>query len=694
MLIVRGPVARPSGPAAAGPSGALCRTSRRRAASPRWRWLALVAMVVAGASSTLEAATPAKGSTTGKDQAKPSPPPPTPPKPKGYAVQLTAIRAIDGSNSGATLGQGAAGKPLKRIVPAAYPGDGSGTEIIESPDRANPRTISNLVVAQGAQSIPSRRQLTDFVWAWGQFIDHDLDLTLTTPLAGTADIPIEDPQDILGPDPIHFSRSNFVSGTGKRGAPRQHANAITSFLDGSQVYGSDAATALSLRAMQGGLLKTSAGDLLPVDANGQFLAGDIRVNENVALMAVQALFVREHNRLARILAVLAPAATDEQLYQLARKIVGAEIQIITYREFLPALMGRSAPPISLAQGAATGDPSVATEFSTALYRVGHTMLSPNIALAEQGAAVGSLPLRDAFFRADFLSQNPTNLDRVLEGLSVQVSQEIDIRIVDDVRNFLFGPPGAGGFDLASLNIQRGRDHGLPDYNTLRKGYGLSAQSGFAGITSNASVAVGLETLYEKISNVDPWVGALSEDHLSDSSLGPLLTAGLADQFRRTLAGDRFSHGRDKDLQQPLIQAAISFDQVSLGQIVRSNTASVVWPQQAFRKGVAEVGDVQAVVDPRSGRVYIQGNRLANRISLVESPLGLVCVGQGGTRVNGAGTVLLETSKNPSITIDLGEGDDQVSFVGGKYREVCLVVGAGADTVTSALTTFELKLSDE
>ena len=119
-----------------------------------------------------------------------------------------------------------------------------------------------------------------------------------------------------------------------------------------------------------------------------------------------------------------------------------------------------------------------------------------------------------------------------------MAQEIDTLVVDDVRNFLFGPPGAGGFDLASLNIQRGRDHGLPDYNQVRQDMGLEPVASFDEITSDPEVAAALEELYGDVNNVDVWVGALAEDHVAGSSLGELNQTILVDQFERIRDGDR------------------------------------------------------------------------------------------------------------------------------------------------------------
>src|SRR5262249_1455892 len=153
-------------------------------------------------------------------------------------------------------------------------------------------------------------------------------------------------------------------------------------------------------------------------------------------------------------------------------------------EFLPALMGPYAPALR-----GRYDPSlnasVATEFSTAAFRLGHTLLSAQILRIETDGTPdprGPLALKDSFFNPANPA-NSTDLEELLKGLASQRAEEVDNKLVDGVRNFLFGPPGAGGFDLASLNIQRGRDHGLSDYNTTRAAFGLPRVTSFADITS-------------------------------------------------------------------------------------------------------------------------------------------------------------------------------------------------------------------
>jgi hypothetical protein len=503
------------------------------------------------------------------------------------------FRTIDGTdNNLANPDWGSANTDLLRIAPAAY---GDGISSLAGANRPSPREISNAVAAQ-SDDIPNNRRMSDWVWHWGQFLDHDLDLT---PQPGNppeeADIPVPlgdpyfDPNG-TGTQVIPFQRSVYDPNTGTgTDNPRQQPNVLTSYIDGSQIYGSDPVRAAELRTFDHGKLKTSPGDMLPFNsaeyfgddaplpnANmGQFpddqlyVAGDVRSNENIGLTAVQTLFVREHNYWCDVLAGQHPHWNDETLYQWARKIVGAEIEVITYNEFLPAIMGSYAPAIN-GHYDPTVNASIATEFSTAGFRVGHTLLSNQIQRIQnngQPDSRGPISLADSFFNPPLLTDNH-DMRVILKGLASQKAQEIDTRLVDGVRNFLFGPPGAGGFDLASLNIQRGRDHGLSDYNSTRLAYELPPVHSFADITSDPDIQQALADEYGTVDNIDLWVGSLAEDHLPGSSLGPMLTAIFQDQFTRLRDGDRLYFEFDPSFSG--LDIAM-LEQTTLSDIICRNT---------------------------------------------------------------------------------------------------------------------------
>jgi hypothetical protein len=338
--------------------------------------------------------------------------------------------------------------------------------------------------------------------------------------------------------------------------PRQQTTLITAYIDASMVYGSDANRAAALRTFVGGALKTSAGNLLPFNTGGLenandahiyadnqlFLAGDIRANENVELTSIQTLFMREHNQLAAAIAAANPRLTDEQIYQRARRIVAAEVQVITFREFLPALLGSGAlrPYAGYNPDVNAG---LATEFSTAAFRIGHTLINDDVEfLDNDGAEVrDGLSLAYAFFNpAPVIEVGP---DPLLKYLATDNAQEVDTQLVDGLRNFLFGPPGAGGLDLASLNIQRGRDHGLADYNTVRTAYGLTVVTAFSQITADTAMQAKLAALYGDVNSIDLWVAGLAEDHLAGSSVGQTFSRIIARQFERFRDGDRFWYER-------------------------------------------------------------------------------------------------------------------------------------------------------
>jgi len=505
-------------------------------------------------------------------------------------IAAQEFRTLDGSgNNLADPTMGSSGMPLVRLVPSDY---ADGVSAPAGATRPNPRTVSNIVCAQ-TSSTPNSAGASDFLWQWGQFLDHDLDLTLTDdgnplaalPIAVPAGDPFFDPL-ATGTATIAFTRSAFVPGS----VPRQQANVLTAWIDASNVYGSDPARAQALRTLDGtGRLRTSPGDLLPKNdiglANGQpqgadptrfFLAGDVRANEQIALTAIHTLFLREHNRLADEIATASPGLTDDEIYYRARRLVGAQMQRITYEEFLPTLLGPGALPPYAGYDSSV-DTGIRNIFSTACFRVGHTLLSPTLLrLGEAGTIPeGNIPLAAAFFAPEAIILDG-GIDPILRGLAAQPAQEIDPQVIGAVRNFLFGPPGAGGLDLASLNIQRGRDHGLPGYDATRVALGLAGRTSFAEITSDPERQAALALAYGDVASIDLWVGALAEDHLPGAMVGELLHTVFVEQFAALRDGDRFWYQID------LTPAELAeIESTTLADVIRRNTAIDALPDDVF-----------------------------------------------------------------------------------------------------------------
>lgn len=465
---------------------------------------------------------------------------------------------------------GMAKTPLLRKSASAY-GDGSSTLNTRTP---TPREISNAICKKTADK-PNTLNLSDMCWLWGQYLDHTVDLSKETE-SETANMTTPG-NDAYPGRTIPFKRSEFV----KDSDPREQLNDISSFVDATNVYGNSDTRAYKLRLLDGsGKLKTTTADngedlppynvfdlanAAPPGSNAEdfFLVGDIRGNENVLLTGMHTIFIREHNRLCDEIKALKPTYTEEMIFQYARRKVISFIQNITYEEFLPALLGQDG--LSKYTGYKSSvNPSIATEFSTAGYRLGHTMVSNEILVNFSGATIG---LVDAFFNPAWVKAN--GISNAVASASKKAMQQIDNEIVDNLRDNLFGPPTAQQLiDLASLNIQRGRDHGLPDYNTMREAYGLPKYTQFSQITSDVALQNKLSSTYPSIDGIDPWVGGICEDHMQGKAVGPLINAILKDQFERLRDGDRFWWENDLVLSQ---QEKNEIKKTKLSEIIKRNT---------------------------------------------------------------------------------------------------------------------------
>ncbi len=446
--------------------------------------------------------------------------------------------------------------------------------------RPNPRIISNAVFSQ-VGLLPDDQELSDYAWVWGQFIDHNITLVADDPnepvdIAVPAGDPFFDPTNtgavVIG---MHRSAYDPASGTSPAN-PRAFPTGITSFIDASGIYGSNETRANWLRTFESGKLRMSSGNFLPyntttgeyeaaVDPTAPemampfpfvtkwFVSGDVRANENPLLTSFHTLFTREHNRLCDQLAAQNPSWTDEQLYQHARKIVGGLIQSIAYNEWLPT-MGVELEPYAGYDPSV--NPGIMNVFSAAAYRYGHSVINSSIVRMDNDGNIipqGNILLRDAFFNPTVIVESG-GLDPLLKGMTAQMEQNLDCKMVDDLRNFLFGPPGAGGLDLAAININRGRERGLPDYNTARTDFGLPPVESFMTLTSNPWFNQILESVYGDINNIDPWVGFLAEDHMANTLFGETMMTIMKRQFTALRNGDRFYYENDAGLSQEEIDA--------------------------------------------------------------------------------------------------------------------------------------------
>ena len=560
----------------------------------------------------------------------------TPPKPTGISY-----RSIDGSGNNLTnTGLNALGADFSRLGPAHF-SDGISSLRTDLP---NARTVSNLVVA-GNGATPNKEGLSGMMYAWGQFLDHDINLTLTD---GVNHIDIAVPSgDAVLSGSISMTRSVIDPLTGVAGKPASTTNNVTGWIDGSMVYGSDATTAVSLRDANGYLL-TSAGKNLPI-VNGAFVAGDFRVSENPDLTALQTLFLREHNRQVDKLKLSHPDWSGNQLYDQARAIVSAEIARITYNEFLPHLLGDKA--IKAYQGYKAGvDARLSEEFAGAAFRFGHSIVSANLEKTdEQGNEIGtSVTLKDAFFQApaDFITNS--GADGLLRHLSGDLSNALDVHIVDDLRNFLFGP--SAGMDLAAINIQRGRDLGLGTLNETRVALGLKAYTSFEAISSDATTAAALKAAYGDVNKVELWIGGLAETHQAGAMVGQTFGVILSKQFEALRDGDRLWYQNQ------------GFDGATLKEI-ESTTLSSLILKDTDTKHIQS--DAFVYTERRSG---LSGG------DVMQDPLApQLVVGSDG------GDTLIGGTKNDQL-------------VAGTGRQL-LTGGAGSDTFIFAKTGINAEISD-
>ncbi|CAI4221331.1 unnamed protein product [Auanema sp. JU1783] len=450
-------------------------------------------------------------------------------------------RSLDGTcNNMRNTILGASFTPFTRMLSAAYDDGFNALVATIRRNRPNAREISMFLLSS-SRALDSHAN--SMLMQFAQFVSHDVtknslintcNCQSAGPQCGNVIVPAADRG---GRQCIPFTRSTPVCGTGVPNRIREQLNLNTAFIDGSLIYASESVTLRALRV--GSMLRTQVinGRIFP-PGNGRnsMSVGDDRAPLFVGLAALHTTFLRLHNNIAARLQNMNPHWNQDRVFQETRKIVGAIIQVIVYQEFLPTLIGpfhsRLVPRYGGYQ--ANVNPSVITEFSTAAYRL-HGMIQESYPLLDSNfRESGNTP----FLRGvNNFAQIMGDIDAIYRGLIATPARNPQ-RITTSVTERLFDGMG----DMATFNIQRGRDHGLRPYNDYRKLCNLRPVTNFTDWpeVTNPSVRQRVAQLYSNNpENLDLYVGGILEEPIDGSMVGPTFACIIAEQFVRLRDGDRF-----------------------------------------------------------------------------------------------------------------------------------------------------------
>lgn len=466
--------------------------------------------------------------------------------------------------------------------------------------------------------------ITIMTVAWGQAIDHDLTLT-----AETKDRNNQDPECCKRPNshpecfPIHVPKEDpfyslfrqqcisvvrSVPGVryGCKLGPRSQINQITSYIDANWVYGSDHGHADRIRLYRGGLMKSlpvfrefGMKDLLPLKLEDPdegcirpnndvycFDAGDSRVNEQLVLAVVHTLIMREHNRISTELYRYNPHWDDEKLYQETRHIIAAIVQHITYNEFLPMVLGKDVMNkyglILEKHGYFEGydpkvDPSMSANFITAAFRFGHSLLPSTVERWSPAHKFIASQRLHEMLRQPYDLYKGGWCDQYIMGLCNQVAQAMDDAVTQEVTNHLFQEPDKRwGMDLAAINMQRGREHGVPSYNAFREFCGLPRMHKFEdmlGYMSNKTVRRYTD-VYRHPDDIDLWSGGVSERPLPGSMVGPTFSCLIGLTFKELRYGDRYWYENRGYGSQFTLEQLEEIRKVKLSRMICDNSDEI------------------------------------------------------------------------------------------------------------------------
>ncbi|CAG9120742.1 unnamed protein product [Plutella xylostella] len=511
------------------------------------------------------------------------PPPACPAAPPRY-------RSVGGEcNNPAAPAWGAVHTAFERLLPPHY---GDGIWSIRPSSQGQPlpsaRVVSSSLVLDAAA--PSATHNLMFMQL-GQFIAHDTSAGVVFTIGNGSAISccVGDGVDFQPPELMHWACAPvattpddpFYAQFGQRclnlvrtqlapasdcavGYAKQ-MNGATHYLDLSHLYGNSPE---KLSALRSGILLNTFNDygreLPPLtqrkecmsakDGAACFESGDNHGNQIISLTILHTIWTREHNRIARVLARLNSAWTEDTVFYESRRLLQAEFQHVVYNEWLPLLLG---PRIMQKFGLSPSpgysgaydphvNPSLTAEFSAAAMRFGHSVVDSKFVVpnAKSGDLYEAISIPEVMFQPSRMRLRPF-LDRLIAGLIRQPMQTVDPFVTESLTRYLFHGGSPFGLDLASINVQRGRDYGLRSYNEYRRLVGLPPYADFRQFPP--STAHRLSAVYQSPDDIDLWIGGLLEEPAEGGVVGATFANILADQFSRFKRGDRYFYENGPDV---------------------------------------------------------------------------------------------------------------------------------------------------
>lgn len=393
---------------------------------------------------------------------------------------------------------------------------------------------------------------------------------------------------------MQYTRSTSTPGLNCKLNTRQQRNMNTHFLDASQIYGSNILTLGALRTGINGTMSTfpnsGSGELLPqaflksVRCNvpqpntnnaSCFTSGDKRVNDQPPLTAMYTLFVREHNRIAKTLALVDKNWNDEKIFQEARKMVIAELQHIVYNEYLPIILGDGVMRYYELALKPTGYSNQYSEMvNPAIRSAFASVMDMTLATMTRGtfnANGRSHKLSSSYLNPGIFYENTNSMTSIVEEMVKQNPQKFDRLVSDELTNRYQELVPGEGLDLIAKIIQGGRDHGLPVYLAWLLFCGFQTPIDFNDLPFHDNTAKQLlSSMYVSVYDLDLVTAGVMETPLPGTKIGPTFACIMGAQFQRLKRGDRFWYenngvGNFSEGQLDAIR------KVSLAKIICENT---------------------------------------------------------------------------------------------------------------------------